>query len=86
MNDNFELGAFGLDMIEYPDPEKSQPIFKKESDQEKEERRIQHQQLENIKSYYEEHPDAILPSGKFGGRSHRNENNGIVMELTFRRR
>ncbi len=86
MNNNFGLGAFGLDTIDYPDSEKSQPIFKKESDQEKEARRLQRQQLENIKRYYEEHPDAILPSGEFGSKSHRDENGSIVMERTFRRR
>lgn len=86
MSDNFGLGAFGLDTIEYPDPEKSQPIFKKESDQEKEARRLQRQQLENIKRYYEEHPDAILPSCEFGSKSHIDENGSIVMERTYRRR
>lgn len=84
MNDNFGLGAFGLDMIEYPDPKKSQPIFAKEDFQTKEKRRIERQRLECVKRYYEEHPDSILPSGEFGSRSHRDENGSIVMERTVR--
>lgn len=86
MKDNFGLGAFGLDTIEYP--EKSQPIFRKVSDDEKEKREIQYhlQQLKNIKKYYEKHPDAILPSCEFGSKSHRDENGSIVMERTYRRK
>ncbi len=86
MNDNFGLGAFGLDMIEYPDSKKSQPIFAKEDFQTSEKMRIERQRLECIKRYHEEHPDAILPSGEFGSRSHGDENGNIVMERTFRRR
>lgn len=85
MSDNFGLGGLGLDKIVF-DPKEVQPVFKKESFEEREERRIQHQQLENIKKYYEEHPDAILPSGEFGSKSLRDENGSIVMERTFRRR
>ena len=84
MSDNFGLGAFGLDMIDYPDPEKSRPIFKKESFQEKEERRIRLQQLENVEKYYKEHPDAILPSGDYVGECHRDENGNKVMVIRRR--
>lgn len=83
MKDNFGLGGLGLNYLE---PSGSRPIHQKESFQEKEERRIRFQQLKNVEKYYKEHPNAILPSGDYGGKSHRDENGNIVMERTIRRR
>lgn len=85
MSDNFGLGAFGLDTIEYPNSKESKPIFPKESFEQNQIRKVQLEQLKNLEKYYLEHPESILPSGEYGSKSHRDANGGIVMELTRRR-
>lgn len=86
MKDNFGLGAFGLDTIDYPEAGKSKLANTTLSFEDSERLRIEIEHLEAIKKYYEEHPDAKLPSCDFGHKEYRDEKGSIVKEITYRGR